>query len=69
MIRIHINTASLQEYNPAIIITDPFGLWTQQYSHVKLCCPSCQTEIGNINQQGNSAHVVINEKESITIIE
>lgn len=66
MIRIHVNTSSLQKREPAIIIVDPYGKYTDQYSNVQLCCSKCTNVIGVLDQQGDSAHLVINDISSIT---
>ena len=66
MVRVHVNTASLQERNPAIIIVDPYGKYTQQHSRVELSCSCCQRMIAAIDQQGDSAHLIIEEIDSIT---
>lgn len=67
MIRIHVNTASLQVREPAIIIVDPYGKYTQQYARVDLCCPQCQTKVATLDQQGDSAHLVLDDVAALSV--
>ena len=67
MIKIHVDTESLQKSQPAIIIVPDGQLALPQTTHATLCCPSCGAKTATVEQHGNSAHVVVLRRSSIVV--
>jgi hypothetical protein len=66
MIKIHVDPESLNNMEPAIIIVDPDSKYTDQYTSVQLCCSKCNTRVGILDQQGDSAHLIIYNIDSLS---
>lgn len=67
MIKIHIDTTSLQASQPAIIVVPTNQPVLAQTTFVQLACPSCGAKTATVEQHGTNAHVIVPQRISVRV--
>jgi len=68
VIKIHIDTTSLQAHRPAIVVLeDDKQPPLAQTTAVSITCPACGTSTASVEQHQNVAHVVVPMRASVNV--